>query len=182
MYRCTGPVPTIARQPPCPSLDHLGCIPDSPHGICCIIGLQGVYGWHRIKGTRWGYMMGDKRQFADVDVRAEMVAMGQRPIAFYVAFARIAGSIGGGLMLSQATYWMQTSVVKRRDGQWFYKSQREWEEETTMTRREQEAARRKLRAITHDGDALWEEKLAGVPATVHYRINLDVLIKLVAAN
>jgi hypothetical protein len=72
-------------------------------------------------------------------------------------------------MLSQAWYWSNNKAAKARGG-WFYKSQEDWEEETGLTRREQETARRKLKER-----GLLEEKLAGVPATLHFRVNVEAL-------
>ncbi len=89
----------------------------------------------------------------------------QRPIAFHRIFARIGGGVTAGLMLSQAWYW--TPRAKNAE-KWFYKSQLEWEEETGLTRREQETARRNLKER-----GLIEEKLAGVPATLHFRVNVE---------
>jgi hypothetical protein len=90
-----------------------------------------------------------------------------RPIAFHRIFARITGSVTAGLMLSQAWYW--TRHTEDPEG-WFYKSIAEWEDETGLTRREQETARRRLRET-----GLWKEQLAGRPPIVHFRLDLDKL-------
>jgi hypothetical protein len=79
----------------------------------------------------------------------------------------MAGSVNAGVMLSQAFYW--SSRTKDPNG-WFYKTQAEWEEETCLSRREQETARRLMR----DG-GYWEEKLIGIPAQLYYRLNLSAL-------
>src|SRR5688572_90399 len=95
-----------------------------------------------------------------------------RPVAYYRVFARIAGGATAGLMLSQAWYWTQTEIVRKRGG-WFYKSAREWQDETGLTRREQETARKKLKAR-----GLIEERLKGIPATINFRIVQESLIDL----
>jgi hypothetical protein len=46
-----------------------------------------------------------------------------------------------------------------------------------MTRREQEGARRILKQ-----HGVLEEKLMGVPATLHFRVNLDRLIALLSST
>lgn len=70
-------------------------------------------------------------------------------------------------MLSQAIYWMGRTTL---DGGWFYKTQDEWEEETMLTRREQETVRKSLRDT-----GFWKEELRSVPARLHYRIDLHSL-------
>jgi hypothetical protein len=103
--------------------------------------------------------------------RAQLIQIAQellqRPIAFHRSFARIGGGVTAGLMLSQAWYWSQrTKNVEK----WFYKTQEQWESETGLTRREQETARRNLKER-----GLIEEKLAGVPARLHFRVNVETL-------
>ncbi len=70
-------------------------------------------------------------------------------------------------MLSQAIYW--TPRTKDPEG-WFYKSQKEWEEETGLTRSEQEIARKQLKQT-----GFWQEKLKGVPATLYYCVDCEIL-------
>ncbi|SRR6266498_1484403 len=97
-----------------------------------------------------------------------------RPIAFYRVFVMITGSVTGALMLSQAVYWSKrTDDAEGR----FYKSIKEWESETGLTRFEQETARRRLRET-----GFWSEKLRGVPATVHFRIDAEKLAAALGAD
>lgn len=86
-----------------------------------------------------------------------------RPIAFNPAFKKLTGSTVAALMLSQGWYWSKRTSDE--DG-WFYKTGAEWEEETGLTRSEQETARKILR-----NTGVWGEDLRGVPATMYYRIN-----------
>lgn len=86
------------------------------------------------------------------------------PIAFHRIFVKIGGGVTPGLMLSQAWYWSKNKTAKARGG-WFYKSAKEWEEETGLTRREQVTARRKL---VERG--LIQENLRGVPATLYFLV------------
>jgi len=95
----------------------------------------------------------------------------ERPVVFHRIFAKIGGGVTAGLMLSQAWYWSNNKTAKARGG-WFYKSQDDWEDETGLTRREQETARRRLKER-----GLLEEKLAGVPATLHFRVNIERLFR-----
>jgi hypothetical protein len=103
--------------------------------------------------------------------RKSLLSALQRPIAFHKIFAQISGGITSGLFLSQLFYWHDKGSDP--DG-WIYKNYREWEEETTMTRRELDTARKRLKAI-----AVIEEKKAGAPAKLFYRIDFDRLIALI---
>jgi len=86
-----------------------------------------------------------------------------RPIAFNPSFKKITGSTNAALLLSQAFYWSKRTSNK--DG-WFYKTRSDWSEETGLGEDELDGARAKCRAA-----GVMEEKLQGVPATLHYRVN-----------
>ena len=101
------------------------------------------------------------------------------PIAFHRCLAELAGSVTSGLMLSQAVYW--TGKTKDPQG-WFWKTQDEWFEETMLSRKEQESARRRLREIVFEGKSLWCEQLRGVPAKLYYRVDMDILECLLTAD
>ncbi|WKX33950.1 hypothetical protein Q4S50_18290 [Klebsiella pneumoniae subsp. pneumoniae] len=66
-----------------------------------------------------------------------------RPIAFQRSFIRLDIGVTAALFLSQMIYWTNRSD----DDGWVYKTQEEWEEETGLSRYEQEGARKKLRSI-----------------------------------
>jgi hypothetical protein len=98
------------------------------------------------------------------------------PVAFHAAYARIAGSISAGLFLSQAVFIQKSRIQKstitdergiEHAGFWYH-SRQQWEEETHMTRWEQEAARKAL--IERK---LLQEALVGLPAKLYFRINLN---------
>jgi hypothetical protein len=101
-----------------------------------------------------------------------------RPIAFHRIFVKIGGGVTAGLLLAQAHYWTN-KLPAEREG-WFYKSAAEWEEETGLTRREQETARKHLRekglleerigALKDEGRVLW------------FRVNQDALIAALTAE
>jgi hypothetical protein len=95
-------------------------------------------------------------------------ALLDRPIAFHRAFVGLTGSVNAALMLSQALYWSKRTSDP--DG-WFYKTRDEWEEETGLTRYEQEGARGRLRKLS-----FWREELRGVPATLHFHLDEDALL------
>ena len=94
-----------------------------------------------------------------------------RPVAYHPSLAGALGSVTGAIMLSQALYWTQR-LPEARDG-WFYKTALEWQEETGLTRREQETARKKLVK-----SGVFEEVRKGVPCRVHYKVDIAALEKV----
>lgn len=97
-----------------------------------------------------------------------------RPIAFQRVFVRLGVGITGALMLSQAVYW------SRRTGdesEWFYKTQAEWEDETGLTRCEQEGARAKLVKL-----GILEEMKRGIPCRLYYRVCIEKLSAILDAG
>lgn len=104
---------------------------------------------------------------------SSLIQLLDRPIAYNPALARLrAGKIKSGpvaaVFLSQMLYWHN-----RMEGEWMYKTRADIESETALTRDEQETARRRLVSL-----GVLEEKLRGVPATMHYRINAERLEEL----
>lgn len=92
-----------------------------------------------------------------------------RPIAFQRAFVTVTGSINAALLLSQIVYWSQRTSDP--DG-WFYKTQADWRDETGLTRRELDTARKALREL-----GLIAEELRGLPAVVHFQLQEKALRK-----
>lgn len=93
------------------------------------------------------------------------------PISFHPSIARLCGSVTAGLMLSQAIYWSRTEIVKKRDG-WFYKSIKEWTEETCLSRAEQETSRKVLIRLKY----VQIEKRAqpqGMGFVLFFKVNFD---------
>lgn len=99
-----------------------------------------------------------------------VIAILGSPIAYYTAFARVLGGVEAGILTSQFFYWYGKGHDP--DG-WIYKTQAEIEEETGLTRRNQETARKKLRDL-----GVLEERYTGMPAKLYYRLNLDRLFSL----
>ncbi len=89
-----------------------------------------------------------------------------RPIAFHPVFVDLTGSVTAGLLLSQAVYWTKRVPV----GGWFYKTIKQWQEETRLSRYEQEGARKILRQFS-----FWHEELRGVPAQMYYQVDIAAL-------
>ncbi len=96
-----------------------------------------------------------------------------RPVAYRPDLARILGGVKCAVFMCQMLYW--TGKGKRADG-FIWKTRAELEIETGLTRHEQDGARKKLKAL-----GVMEEKRAGIPAKMHYRVNLEVLENLISA-
>ena len=96
-------------------------------------------------------------------------AMNDQPIAFNKHYVFIGCGINGALMLSQLVYW--TSRTRNKDG-WIYKTHEEWTQETGLTRREQDTARKTLKSL-----GFLIEKKAGVPCKLHFRVERENLYK-----
>lgn len=90
-----------------------------------------------------------------------------RPVVYYPSLNPITGGVTATIFLLTFVQWHGT----QHDPQgWIYKTQGEIERETGLSRYEQETARKQLR--TRD---LLREKRRGVPARLHYRVQLDRL-------
>ena len=96
-----------------------------------------------------------------------------RPIDFQREFVDLGAGVAGAVFLSQAVYWSKRA---ENTGRWFCKTQAELQEETGLTRYEQEVARRKLKAL----GVLIEEK-RGIPCRLWFRIDFNELCNSLAA-
>lgn len=94
----------------------------------------------------------------------------KRPIAYQPALAKAFGSVNLGILWSQLFYWNDRTT--NPEG-WIYKTSKDLYEETGLSRKEQETARKIGREL-----GVLEEKLSGCPATIHYRINVEVAIEI----
>lgn len=118
--------------------------------------------------------------------------LGDREAVVYrPLLARALGSPTAALYLCQALYWQQIQGV----GNWWYKlrdaernsageivppshpSRQSWEWELGLSRSEQESARKLLRHFS-----LLEERKAGIPARLYYRVNCERLEAFLLAN
>lgn len=95
--------------------------------------------------------------------------LSDRPIAFHPQMARLFGGINEALLFQQIAYWSD----KGSDPEWIYKTQKDIEDEITLTRTQQENARRRLRGL-----GVIEEQKRGVPAKLYYRVVWDAVFAL----
>ena len=99
--------------------------------------------------------------------------LSDRPIAFHPMLSRLFGGIGEALLFQQIAYWSG----KGDDPEWIYKTQAELEEETTLSRYQQEQARAKLRKL-----GILEETKRGLPAKLYYRIHWPAVFALLESS
>lgn len=92
-----------------------------------------------------------------------LVNIGQ-PVGYYPKLTKITGGVKETLFLCQLLYWEGRQADPER---WIYKTQEEIEEETGLTRKEQETARKNLK-----DKGFIEEKYAGIPRKLYYRVKL----------
>ncbi len=105
------------------------------------------------------------QDMTDLELLAHVL---EKPIAFHRVFFDITGDIKSALFLSQLFYWS-----KKISYGWLYKSAEEWEEETRLTRREQDRIKKQLIDLN-----LVETKLKGIPATLYFKFNFSQFITL----
>jgi len=89
-------------------------------------------------------------------------ALLERPIAYHAAVARAFGSIPLAVFWCQLRYWKNRG--SHPEG-WIYKKQDDIEDETALSRKQQETARALAVKL-----GVMEERRMGVPATMHFRI------------
>lgn len=95
-----------------------------------------------------------------------------RPVAYLPILARRVGGVKAGVMLSQLLYWSKDKHVQERGG-WIYKSVAEMEEETGLTKTEQQTARLTLAEF-----GVVESVLRGMPRVWYYRVDISALYQL----
>ena len=88
-----------------------------------------------------------------------------RPIAYHRVFVTLTGSVKAAILLSQAVYWQKRA--KQTDG-WWYKTAEDWEDETGLSKRELQTARK-------DCNKYLKTELRGMPATLFWKVDEDAL-------
>lgn len=111
--------------------------------------------------------MGDSLEF-EFKFHGSLKLLG-RPVTFYPSIAHaFGGNVNGALFLSNFWYW-EGKQQDQKEG-WIFKSQREIQLETGLSRYQQESARKTL--IEY---GIMEETRKGMPAKMHFRFNWDKL-------
>lgn len=95
----------------------------------------------------------------------------KRNVLYHKIIAQATGSPGLAIMWSQILYWQERTSDSSG---WTYKTSEDLYEETGLTRKMQETARKVGKHYK-----ILEEKRAGVPAKMHFRVNMEETIKIV---
>lgn len=95
--------------------------------------------------------------------------LGTRPIAFNPDLAKALGSVNAGLFLSQLLFWWD----KGADKNWIYKTIKEVEDETALSRAEQDTAIKICKKFS-----LLRVKLKGIPAKRHFCLDIPKIVDL----
>lgn len=90
----------------------------------------------------------------------------EKPIVFFAQVAKSLGGIEEALYFQQLYYWSDKGINK--DG-WIWKTKKEIEEETTLTRCQQDRVRKKLEKMEVIETKIMKAK--GSP-TLHFRVNI----------
>lgn len=104
--------------------------------------------------------------------------LGSKTVSFHAIFAKAIGSVSAAVMLSQAFFWQEKAKYKDGieigDHVFFQKTADDWYDETGLTKEQQLTARKHLRS-----SGIIDEKLAGLPATIHYRVDIECLVAVI---
>lgn len=96
-----------------------------------------------------------------------------RPIAFHREYARLGAGITGALLLSQMIHYTRAAGADT----WIHKTVEQLEEETGLSRHEQETARKRLKSL-----GILEEKKQGIPCRTFYRVNIKAVAQALSAS
>ncbi|MCK9592739.1 MAG: hypothetical protein M0Q91_12115 [Methanoregula sp.] len=105
--------------------------------------------------------------------------LGSSTVRYYPALAKYVGGAKTALFLSQLLYWKfnpkMIQRIKNKEG-WFYISVADMEEQTGLTRHEQDSAKKDLQSL-----GVLEITYKGIsPKTTHFRVNIKILNELVS--
>jgi len=87
------------------------------------------------------------------------------PVAFYPKLVKIVGGVKEAIFVSQILYWQSKST----DG-WVFRTQKQIEDETGLTPREQTSIRKKLKR-----ESILIETKEGMPLRTFYQVNINLL-------
>ena len=94
-------------------------------------------------------------------------------VQFSPALAAKLGSYKAALFLGHALYWTRYLADRQPRGNgWFFMGATQCQQTTGLSAREQGSVRKLLRSL-----GLIEERLAGMPATLHYRVKVPALLQ-----
>ena len=93
----------------------------------------------------------------------DFIKLLDRPVAFHRCLVDVSGSVEGAVLLSRAIYWQN-----RMGDEWWYKTAKDWFEETGLSQRHLDLAREGCRKVL-----LYEVR--GMPAKGYYKVDSQAL-------
>ena len=99
---------------------------------------------------------------------------GSRLVSFKIIYAEITGSLSAGVLLSQFIWW---SINHSDENGYFQRTIPEITKYTSLTRHEQDAAKKKLISL-----GFIEKVSRGTPALTYFKVNHQSIIDYVLAN
>ncbi|HRI60647.1 MAG TPA: hypothetical protein PK228_13010 [Saprospiraceae bacterium] len=97
----------------------------------------------------------------------------ERPVAYHAVLAKALGSVPAAVILSQGVYWAKKAPAEKQG--WFWVTAEEWYNQTGVSEESQLTARKILKQA-----GFWEEKLIGLPAKMHYKIDFESLVAVIS--
>ena len=97
--------------------------------------------------------------------------LSERAIAYRPVYARICGSVTGGVLLSQLVYWGKASRWKE-----FYKTDNDLRTEICFSRHELLSAKKKVQSL-----GFVKTDVRDCPPKTYYTLNLEEIIKAISA-
>ncbi len=97
----------------------------------------------------------------------------QNSIAYNAGLAEILGSVEAAIFIGQLLYW--NGLGKQKD--WTYKTMKDMQTETGLTRSQQERVIKECKNLQ-----LIQVKLKGIPATRHFQLNLEKIVRLITSR
>lgn len=108
-------------------------------------------------------------------MRAPIRESAARAIAISTHVAALVGDTCATILLSQLIYWSRRMVALAGREGWVFKTARDWQVETGLSRKMQ----RRARGILVDGGWM-EERLQAMPARLEFRLRLEALLPSLA--
>ncbi len=96
--------------------------------------------------------------------------LGGQPIAYNPSLIKVVGSVNAAILLGQLLFWQGLG----RYGDWVYKTSKDMQEETGLTRSRQDKAISDCERL-----GLLEVRLHGIPAKRHFKVDIRRLTSLI---
>lgn len=110
----------------------------------------------------------------DSNLKAIYRLLSDHPVCYHPHLAKLVGSIKGAIVLNQLLYWSDKGSLPNG---WIFKTIDELQQETGLTRAEQQVGIRKCKEL-----GVLKVKLRGIPAKRHFKLDIEYLMALIAVE